>query len=200
MAVQDPRATKPKAALVVGAVLVIVSVVVFAAGIVWGVLAVNTTVSDAEVFRSPGETTVVLDGGDHALWTPEGGGSLAAADVTINGPTGAVPASDYVSANANVTTAKGGETYVPDIIFTAPVSGAYTVVVGPGGPAVDVLVGPSTETITRSFVVIAVSIGVAGLVGLVGVVVLIVGLVQRTRGRPPARPTGDDGPGSIRSG
>ena len=183
-------AKKPKGLLVTGIVLLVASIVIFIGGIVWGAVSVATAVSDSPVFRSPGQVTTTLEAGEHALWTPDDGEFLFADDVTITGPGGDVTATTYFSTNTTVSVTKGSTTYTPEVTFTAPSTGSYTVVVAPSGPSTDVLVGPSTDVVGNTFVIIAASFGVASLVGIIGVILIIVGLVQRGRvkraqGPPP---------------
>ena len=192
-----PVAKKPKGALITGIVLVVLSVVVFIAGIVWGGVKVATTVSDSPVFATPGQVTTTLDAGEHALWTPTTGLTLPPAAVTVTGPSGEVTTSRY-SSSTSVTVTKGSDSYSPELTFNAPTTGSYTVVVDDIGGTTDVLVGPPPGIVGDTFIVIAAAFGVASLIGLVGVVLFIIGLVARSRAKKAAQPPvgpGGYGPG-----
>ena len=196
-----PAPKKPKGMLLTGIVLMVLSVVVFIGGIVWGGVAVATSVSDSPVLAAPGEITTTLEAGEHALWTPVSGSYLFADDVTITGPSGEVTGTDYFATSGAVTVTKGRTSYSPEVTFTAPTTGSYTVVVAESGPTTDVLVGPPTDIVGGTFIVIAVAVGVASLIGLIGLILLIVGVVQRGRakraGQPPMGPGGYGTPGSY---
>ena len=150
--------------------------------------------NDSVVFAAPGQGTATLDAGEHALWTPSEGLILPAEDVTITGPGGDVAVVQYISASTKVTITKGSTSYSPDVTFTAPTTGSYTIEVAESAPSLDVLVGPPTDFVGDTFIVIAASFGVATLIGVIGLILLIVGLVQRSRakkaGQPPVGPGG----------
>jgi hypothetical protein len=196
-----PAPKKPKGMLITGIALVVLSVIVFIGGIVWGAVTVATSVSDSPVFSAPGEITTPLDAGEHALWTPVNGSFLFAEDVTITGPSGEVTGTDYIATSGSVTVTKGSESYSPEVTFTAPSTGSYTIEVAESGPSTDVLVGPPSDIVGSTFIIIAASFGIATLIGLIGVIRFIVGLVQRSRanrsGQPPVGPGGYGAPGGY---
>jgi len=196
-----PAPKKPKGMLITGIVLVVLSIIVFIGGIVWGGVAVATSVSDSPVFSAPGEVTTTLDAGEHALWTPVSGSFLFADDVTITGPGGEVTGTDYFATSGSVSVTKGNTSYSPEVTFTAPTTGSYTVVVAEGGPATDVLVGPPSGIVGDTFVIIAAALGIASLIGVIGLILFIVGLVKRGRakraGQPPMGPGGYGAPGGY---
>lgn len=196
-----PAPKKPKGMLITGIVLVVLSIIVFIGGIVWGGVAVATSVSDSPVFAAPGEVTTTLDAGDHALWTPRNGAFLFADDVTITGPSGEVTGTDYFQTSGAVEITKGSTTYTPEVTFTAPTTGSYTVVVAESGPTTEVLVGPPSDIVGDTFIIIAAAFGVASVIGIIGLILFIVGLVQRGRakraGQTPMGPGGYGGPGGY---
>jgi hypothetical protein len=189
---------KPKGAFITGIVLMVVSFVVFVACVTWGTITIAGVATNSPVFTAPGETTATLDAGDHAIWTPRDGEYLFADQVTITGPNGEVPGTDYFGGDATVSITKGTKTFTPEVTFSAPTSGTYTVEVGEGGPTTDVLVGPPTSAVTGPFVVIAGAFGFSFIVGMIGLVLFIVGLVKRGRSKRSAQgppPGAYGGPG-----
>lgn len=190
---------KPKGAFLTGIVLMVLSFVIFIGCVLWGVVTTAGTASSAPVFTAPGQVTTTLDAGDHALWTPTTGEFLFADEVTITGPSGEVTGTDWFADSGTVTITKGSTSYSPEVVFNAPTSGSYTVVVDEGGPDTDVLVGPPTSAVTRVFVIIAASFGVSLVLGLTGLVFFIVGLTKRGRAKRAAQgpPGGYGGPGGY---
>ena len=174
---------KPKGAFVTGIVMMVLSFVVFVACVTWGTITIAGVATNSPVFTAPGETTATLDAGDHAIWTPRDGEFLFADQVTITGPSGEVPGTDYYGSDTTVSITKGSRTFTPEVTFSAPTSGTYTVEVGEGGPTTEVLVGPPTSAVTGPFVVIAAAFGFSFLVGTIGLILLIVGLVKRGRAK-----------------
>jgi hypothetical protein len=189
---QAPAPPKPKGMFITGIVLVVLAIVIFVACLIWGTTKIVTAASDSPVIDAPGETTTTLEAGEHALWTPIDGEFLFADDVTITGPSGEVRGTDYFSSSSgSVTLTKGTQSFSPEVTFTAPTTGAYTVEVLESGPTTDVLVGPPPSTVTQAFAIIAVAFVLAGIIGLIGLILFIVGLVKRGKAkRPPSGPYG----------
>lgn len=182
-----PPAPKGKGLIVSGLVLLVVAVVLVGAGIASTVGAASKLLGSLDTASTTPATIVVsMDAGQrsavYAEGSPDGTGGgtvvVAASDVTVTGPAGAVPVAGLD--NLDETFTDSGATFVAVATFTAPTTGQYTVSVGGSGSRV--IVAPDMISIGTSFVG-ALLIPVGLLFGVVGLVLLIVGLVRRSSSR-----------------
>lgn len=169
---------RPRGFLVAGIVVVVVSVLAIGGSIVWWTLAASTLAEDAAVLSVPGQVTTMLEAGDHALWTPDGE-FLTTSEVTITGPPGGVRPVGEPETEGTTTLIKGVRTFSPQVGFTVPSSGSYTVRVDDAAFAHEILVGPAPATVDRALVVAAISFAAAVLGAVGGLILLSIGIVKR---------------------
>lgn len=174
----------PGVAIYAGAALIAVSLLAVVAGVGWGTRAIAETAASTTLLAAPGEATMPLDVGDYALWTADGDYLFEAA-VTITGPSGPVPAEGEPETEGTTTLSRDDRTFNPQVGFTVPSSGTYTVAVDDTASATQVLIGPAPDVVSRDLVIVAIWIIGAGLVAVSGLILLLIGRAKR---RPVPRP------------
>ncbi|TAK70260.1 MAG: DUF2510 domain-containing protein [Actinomycetota bacterium] len=195
-----PQPRKGKTALITGAVLLAVSIVIGVIGVV-GVVATAKRLLNAfgDPFQTPAQVTVSLDAGKtYAVFSRLGAryDSISPAEVSVRAPNGStVPVRDPGSGGDSFTT--DGYTYLATATFVAPTSGAYSVSVQTAGAVA--VVAPTFGNFL-STAVFGLLVGLAVLIGIAAVVLLIVGAVRRSSSRRPATPLAQAGPGQALPG
>ena len=181
---QVPVKRKGKGAIVTGAVLMGLALVLGIVGVVGIVSAGASAVSAfASPVLSPAISSNQLEGGkNYVVYQMLDAGStrLTGADITVTSPEGSTVAVTDITSSTD-SYSSNGDTFVTVASFTAPVSGIYaTTVAAPGELFV---VGPGLSALT-GLALWGLLIGIATLLGVVGLVVLIVGVVRRSSSKP----------------
>ena len=177
---------KGKGAIITGAVLMVVGLVLGIVGIV-GIPATGASAvaAFAAPVTSPASSLNQLDADkDYVVYQllDATADRISAADVTVQAPDGStVRLTDVVDSADSYTS--GSETFVSVASFSAPITGQYTTTVGV--PGAIFVVGPGLSAIGQ-VVVWGLLIGLATILGIIGLVVLIVGLVRRSSSKPKA--------------
>lgn len=181
---QEPK-RKGKAAIITGAVLLVVAVImgiVGAAGIANGVSKLG--LDTAQTAIGPGTLDVQLEGSStyvvYEFGTLSQRAGITAADVTVTDPSGASVAVRGMG-DIGQSFNDGAQDLSAAAQFTTTTAGSYSVSVATEGA--EFMVGPSIS----SFIglgLFGLAIAFAVLLGIIGLVVLIVGLVRRAGSKP----------------
>ncbi|MFN8040272.1 MAG: hypothetical protein U0Q07_13755 [Acidimicrobiales bacterium] len=196
-------AQKKGKGVVIGIVLIVLSFVVFGAGIAVFAVALSGISTDFRTVGS-GTSSVQLSAGEHGVYSTRS--NFTAPDVSIKGPNGEDVAITNSSSSSTYTV--NSDSYNGIGTFNAPSSGTYTVTVTPDSISTGsgfsssskstVAIGPSISalggTVALALGGIFGGIGLGSVLFIIGVIVLIVGLVRRSKAKnPPTTPYGGYG-------
>jgi hypothetical protein len=168
-----------KGAIITGAVLLLIGVVVTFLGVAVpaGTAKEISATQLTAPKTAPAEwTTDLAAATTYGVYEEKGTTKVPVSDVSVtaaDGTTLAVKASDAAEVKG-----EGGQTFTEVANFTIGTSGSFTIKVATEGAVV--AVAPSVATEAKGFAWI-VGVVVGPLLGLVGLIVLIVGFVQRSK-------------------
>ncbi len=170
---------KGKGALITGAVLVILGIILTFLGIAVpaGTAKEITATQLSAPKTAPAEWSADLAAATtYGVYAEKGGATVSASDVSVTASDGTaltVKASDTAEVKG-----EGGKTYVEVANFLIGTSGKFTIKVSTKDAVVAIAPSVATESKALVFVV---ALFVGPLLGLIGIIMLIVGGVQRSK-------------------